>query len=364
MEASQPVDLVNVEVAHVQSRLTDLVVAHVAPAIAQGTNAPARKRQGNILVQGGIPAGPTGKERVPGTAATARSARPPTGKMSKVSGVKRKKVSTKKPSSTPSAPARRSRTVPLYGAASTAGEVFDERAESGGSNNAIAEFVNLLTPTPSTSIKPRSLVSITRNWRVAWMTTTVKMKRSRCRAACLEQVHNAPLSGTVEFDYEKIAQQRYIGMEASEGKKIKLEHCWEMLKDCDKWKLIDRESPSKRGSLTNMDEDEDDGSRNLNKHDGDKKTKEKIKREHEASTLRDKIDTMVQSNEVLLAKSLEAKIELSEKNARDKQERPKLLKDVEERRARAAENKTMANLLAEENSIMTLNRNGMDDINK
>ncbi|KAE8809258.1 Lactation elevated protein 1 [Hordeum vulgare] len=114
-----------------------------------------------------------------------------------------------------------------------------------------------------------------------------------------------------------------------------------------------------------MDEDEDDdGPRNLSKPDGDKKTKKKIKREHEASTLRDKIDSMLQSNEVLLAKSLDAKIELVEKKAQEKQERWKLLKEVEERKARAAENKTMANLLAEENRIMTLNRNDMDDISK
>ena len=92
-----------------------------------------------------------------------------------------------------------------------------------------------------------------------------------------------------------------------------------MLKECDKWKLIDRESPPKRGSLTNMDEDEDDdGPRNLNKPHGDKKTKEKIKREHEASSLRDKIDAMVQSNELMLAKTLETKKELAEKKAREK----------------------------------------------
>ncbi|KAE8806594.1 Lactation elevated protein 1 [Hordeum vulgare] len=114
----------------------------------------------------------------------------------------------------------------------------------------------------------------------------------------------------MESDNEKIAQRRYKDMEASKGKKIKLEHCWEMLKDCDKWKLIDTESPPKRGSLLNMDEDEDnDGPRNLNKPDGDKKAKEQNKREHEASSLRDKIYAMVQSNELMLAKYLEAKIE-------------------------------------------------------
>ena len=101
-------------------------------------------------------------------------------------------------------------------------------------------------------------------------------------------------------------------MEALEGKFFKLQHCWDLLKECEKWKLIDKESPPKRGSLTNMDEDEDDdGPRNLNKPDGDKKTREKMKREHEASSLREKIDAMVQSNEMMLLKSLEIKKELA-----------------------------------------------------
>ncbi|KAE8811474.1 Lactation elevated protein 1 [Hordeum vulgare] len=212
MEAFQPTDLTNVEVAHMQSRSADLVSDQVTPVVALVTNAPARKQQGNVVVEDGIPAGPVGREGVPDTAAAVRSARSPAGKMSKVSGVKRKKVPTTEPSATPSAPSRRSPTVPFYGAASTAREVFDERAG--------------------------------------------------------------------------------------------------------------RECPSKQGSFTDMDEDEDDdGSKKLNKLDNDKKTKEKIKREHEASTLRDNIDSMMQSNEVLLAKSLEAKIELAKKKAREKQER-------------------------------------------
>ncbi|KAE8787939.1 ALA-interacting subunit 1 [Hordeum vulgare] len=228
--------------------------------------------------------------------------------MSKVSGMKRKKVTTKKPSSTPSAPARRSSMVPFYGAASTAGEVFDERVESGGSNNHAAKFMNLLVT----------------------------------KAVDIDQ---APIAG---FDYNELKG----GIDDHGGEDVVEE-------------LIDTESPTKRGSFMDMDEDEDDdGPRNLNKPDGDKKAKEKIKREHEASTLRDNIDAMVQTNEVLLGKSFEAKIELAERKAREKQERWKLLKDVEERRSCAAENKTMANLLAEENRIMTLNRNDMDDINK
>ena len=99
----------------------------------------------------------------------------------------------------------------------------------------------------------------------------------------------------VHIVLDKIAQHRYKDMEASEGRFFKLEHCWELLQNCEKWKLIDKESPPKRGSLTNMDEDEDDdGPRNLHKSDDDKKTKEHMKREQEASSLREKIDAMVQ----------------------------------------------------------------------
>ncbi|KAE8805494.1 Lactation elevated protein 1 [Hordeum vulgare] len=148
---------------------------------------------------------------------------------------------------------------------------------------------------------------------------------------------------------DKIAQRRYKDMEALEGKFFKLEHCWELLQKCEKWKLIDKESPPKRGSLINMDEDEDDdGPRNLHKPDGDKKTKEKMKREQEAASLREKIDAMVQSNELMLLKSLEIKKELAEKKAKEKQEKWQMLKEeglrkaaIEERKARASENKSI-----------------------
>ena len=85
----------------------------------------------------------------------------------------------------------------------------------------------------------------------------------------------------------------------------------------------------------------------------------------------DKIDAMVQSNELMLAKTLKTKKELAEMKAREKQEKWQLLKDegsrkaaIEERRARAAENKAMSKLLAEENKIMTMNRNDIDDLTK
>ncbi|KAE8816519.1 Lactation elevated protein 1 [Hordeum vulgare] len=103
----------------------------------------------------------------------------------------------------------------------------------------------------------------------------------------------------------------------------------------------------------------------------DKKSREKIKREHEASRFRDKINAMVQSNELMLAKTLKAKKESGDKKAREKQEKWQSLEDeglrkaaIEERRVFADETKAMDKLLVEENKIMALNRDDMDDIAK
>ena len=87
--------------------------------------------------------------------------------------------------------------------------------------------------------------------------------------------------------------------------------------------MIGKESPPERDALTNMDDDveDDDCPRNNNKPDENKKAKDKIKREVEASSLRDKIDAMVQSNELMMAKTLEAKNELVDKKAQEKQEK-------------------------------------------
>ena len=131
-------------------------------------------------------------------------------------------------------------------------------------------------------------------------------------------------------------------MEASEGKFFKLEHCWDLLKKSEKWKLIDKESPPKRGSLTEMD---DDGPRNKNKPDENKKAKDKIKREAEASSLRDKLNHMVKSNEELVIKTLEAKKELAEKKAQEKQEKWQLLKEETMRKSAIEESRAMAKLL-------------------
>jgi hypothetical protein len=90
--------------------------------------------------------------------------------------------------------------------------------------------------------------------------------------------------------------------------------------DSEKWKVIEKESPPKRGALTKMDDDDEeegDGPRNKNKPDGNKKAKDKIKKETEASSLREKLDDMVKSNEILVIKTLEAKKELPEKKAQE-----------------------------------------------
>ncbi|KAE8805696.1 Lactation elevated protein 1 [Hordeum vulgare] len=80
-------------------------------------------------------------------------------------------------------------------------------------------------------------------------------------AACLEQVRNALSSGTVESDYDKIAQHRYKDMKASEGKFFKLEHCWELFQKCEKWKLIDKESLllAEDNKIMSMNRDDMDG---------------------------------------------------------------------------------------------------------
>ena len=53
----------------------------------------------------------------------------------------------------------------------------------------------------------------------------------------------------------------------------------------------------KKGNFTNIEcDDAPHGGRNKDKPDGNKKAKEKLKKQAEASSLREKIDHMVQSN--------------------------------------------------------------------
>ena len=61
------------------------------------------------------------------------------------------------------------------------------------------------------------------------------------------------------------------------------------------------------------DDDEEEQGRNDGKPEGNKKAKERMKMEAEASSLRDKIDQMIKNKETLTIKTLEAKLIITEK---------------------------------------------------
>ena len=72
-----------------------------------------------------------------------------------------------------------------------------------------------------------------------------------------------------------------------------------------------------------------------------------------------------------MLKSLEIKKEFTERKAKGKKEKWQMLKEeglrkaaIEERKARAYEDKSMSLLLTEENKIMSMNRNDIDDLTK
>ncbi|KAE8790683.1 hypothetical protein D1007_34880 [Hordeum vulgare] len=89
---------VTVEVAHAPSPRADLVAGRVVPAaVAQAHVAPSRKRQCNVVVQGGNPTAPVATARAQGANAVVRS-RSAAEKANKAAGIKRRKVpSTRKP---------------------------------------------------------------------------------------------------------------------------------------------------------------------------------------------------------------------------------------------------------------------------
>ncbi|KAE8792322.1 hypothetical protein D1007_33107 [Hordeum vulgare] len=116
---------VTVEAAHAPSPRVDLVAGHVGPAVAQASVAPARKRQGNVVVPGRNTTSPTAKARAPGANAVVRS-RPAAEKVTKAAGVKRKRILA--PSSSHSIPERDAPAMAFNGVASPTSEVFNEMA--------------------------------------------------------------------------------------------------------------------------------------------------------------------------------------------------------------------------------------------
>ena len=72
---------------------------------------------------------------------------------------------------------------------------------------------------------------------------------------------------------------------------------------------------AKKGEIRVEDDSNDDqGGRNKNKPEGSKKAKERVTKQLEAQSLREKLDKMLKSNETMVAKTLESKHQLAEKN--------------------------------------------------
>ena len=168
--------------------------------------------------------------------------------------------------------------------------------------------------------------------------------------------------------------ERYKQMPASKGNAFALHHCWKLLENSEKWKLRDKEAPPAKGALHELDDDEDDvisTKRNSRRPDGNKKTKEKLRKQAEAAGLRDKIDEMMRSKELLVNKALEAKVMMMERKSQEKQAKWEVLRQdelrkaaVEEKRASAEEKRAMAELIAEENKVMMMDPTTMDAFTK
>jgi hypothetical protein len=132
---------------------------------------------------------------------------------------------------------------------------------------------------------------------------------------------------------------------------------------------VERAKSSTKGSLIQLGGDDSDvsgGGRNKDKPDGNKKVKDKRRKQDEASSLRNKIDDMVKSKEMLTNKTLESKMLMAEmKNQENRAKWQAFSKDemrkaaVEEMRARAEE-KVMAKLIAEVNKILMMDPTTID----
>ncbi|KAE8782251.1 DNA mismatch repair protein Msh6-1 [Hordeum vulgare] len=79
----------------------------------------------------------------------------------------------------------------------------------------------------------------------------------------MDQVKDAPPSGTVESDYEAIADLRYKEMAASKGKAFPFKHVWQVLQTYDKWKLRDQETAPKKPAMLRMDDSEEEAWKEL-----------------------------------------------------------------------------------------------------
>ncbi|KAM0895252.1 hypothetical protein ACQ4PT_023970 [Festuca glaucescens] len=150
--------------------------------------------------------------------------------------------------------------------------------------------------------------------------STIKKCCSRW-AACLEQVKNNPTSGATIDDFDRIAQQRYKDMKASENRFFTLHHCWKILENSENWKLRDQEAPpSRNGAPIALDDDSDDapgGGRNKGRPDGRRQVKLEVKRRAEQERLTSKIEEMMNVKQRIAQEQLQTRKELAEKKHSD-----------------------------------------------
>ncbi|KAE8806264.1 putative methionyl-tRNA synthetase [Hordeum vulgare] len=218
-------------------------------------------------------------------------------------------------------------------------------------------------------IKPKNCGFISRSYRS--LQGRWDLMKSACArwSAAMDQVRDAPPSGTVESDYETIAGMRYKEMAASKGKPFPFKHAWAILQTFDKWKLRDQETAPKKSAMLRMDDSEDEEKeRNLGKPEGTKKGKQRVKMEGEASSLREKMEQMMKAREELTRKTLETKILITEKKkevklaqVEAKREEAKRKADLEEMMIKVKEAKVWKELMVEEKEHMMMSKKDMDE---
>ncbi|KAI4970503.1 hypothetical protein ZWY2020_001417 [Hordeum vulgare] len=217
-------------------------------------------------------------------------------------------------------------------------------------------------------IKPKNSGFISRTYR-SLQGRWELMKPACARwSAAMDQVRDAPPSGTVESDYETIAGMRYKEMAASKGKQFPFKHAWAILQTFDKWKLRDQETAPKKSAMLRMDDSEDEEEeRNLGKPEGTKKGKLRVKMEGEASSLREKMEQMMKARDELTTKTLETKLLITDKKkevklaqVEAKREEAKRKADLEERMIKLKEAKVWKELMVEQKEHMMMSKKDMD----
>ncbi|KAE8794998.1 putative methionyl-tRNA synthetase [Hordeum vulgare] len=217
-------------------------------------------------------------------------------------------------------------------------------------------------------IKPKNSGFISRSYRSLQGRWDLMKPACARWSAAMDQVRDAPPSGTAESDYETIAGMRYKEMAASKGKPFPFKHAWAILQTFDKWKLRDQETAPKKSAMLRMDDSEDEEKeRNLGKPEGTKKGKQRVKMEGEASSLRENMEQMMKAREELTRKTLETKILITEKKkevklaqVEAKREKAKRKADLEERMIKVKEVKVWKELMVEEKEHMMMSKKDMD----